>query len=642
MTTPAPYGFWKSPITSDLIAGGTVGLTDIRVDGDNIYWLEARPAEGGRCVVAGWDGTGAVPDAPKAPFDVQTRVHNYGGAAYTVSGGTLYFSNKKDQQMYRQQPGMDPVAITQAAPAGQKISYADIVFDQQRNQLICIQEAHRNPKQSQQAVNTIVSLDPGGSRVPKELVWGNDFYSSPRLSPDGSKLAWLTWNFPSMPWIGTELWVGDISPQGDIVNPSPVAGGLEESIFQPEWSPDNVLHFVSDRRNWWNLYKWENGKVDCLLKMEAEFGVAQWLFGLSTYGFDGNWIVCTYTAGGEWKLASLDRTTRQLSDIVTPYRDFSYVQTRPGSVVVRAGSPTQPRSIVLIDLKTPAPTPTVLKTSVDLSKTPDIQAYISIPRHIPFPTSHELTAYAFLYLPVNRDYVPLDGEVPPLLVTCHGGPTDAASSTLNLLVQYWTSRGFAVLDVNYGGSTGYGREYRNRLEGQWGVVDLDDCVNGATFLVQQGTVDEKRLAARGTSAGGYTTMCALTFRPNFRAGASTAGISDLTKLTIDTHKFESHYLDWLVGPLPASAKIYHDRSPINFPQKISSPIIFFQGADDPVVPSNQSERMVQVLLKRGLTVGYLLFDGEQHGLRQGANIKLALDAELSFFAMMLVRAGLHY
>ena len=624
MTEPkvAPYGSWKSPITSDLIVSETIGLGQIALDGEDIYWVEMRPAEGGRCVVVRRSPDGQTADVTPSPFNARTRVHEYGGGAFVVADGTVYFSNFIDQRLYRQDPGSQPRPITPEAD----LRYADGVIHRRRGRMICVREDHTVP--GREAVNTLVSLQLEDGEGGEVLVFGNDFYSSPRLSPDGSRLAWLTWNHPNMPWDGTELWVGEIKEDGLLDRTDRVAGGVDESIFQPEYSPDGSLYFVSDRTGWWTLYRWRDGRIELLCEMEAEFGVPQWLFGMSTYAFESaGHIICSYTQQGSWRLASLDTASGKLEVIDTPYTSIGFLRTAPGRVVFLAGSPTEPPSVVQLDLATRELQ--VLRRSSKVTIDPN---YLSIPRPIQFPTEHGLTAHGFFYAPRNREYVAPLGERPPLLVISHGGPTGATSSTFNLMVQYWTSRGIAVLDVNYGGSTGYGRAYRQRLAGQWGIVDVDDCVNSARYLVERGEVDADRLAIRGGSAGGYTTLCALTFRNVFKAGASYCGVSDTEALAKETHKFESRYLDRLIGPYPERRDLYRERSPINFTDRLSCPVIFFQGLEDKVVPPNQAELMVEALRAKGLPVAYVPFEGEQHGFRRAENIKRALDAELYFYS----------
>lgn len=619
--TEKAYGSWKSPITSDVIVSETINIGQIALDGKNVYWVEMRPAESGRYVIVTQSPDGHITDITPSPFNARTRVHEYGGGSFTVSNSVVYFSNFGDHRLYCQSPGEDPVPITPET----EMRYADCIVDPQGH-IICVREDHTT---RHEADNTLVCITPedGTSRI---INSGNDFYSSPRVSPDGSRLAWLTWNHPNMPWDGTELWVGRLKKDGSLDGAEKVAGGPHESVFQPEWSPDNILYFVSDKTGWWNLYRWSHNHIEHLLDMEAEFGVPQWIFGMSTYSFEsGSRIICTYTLKGTWHLASLDVTTRTLESIEVPYTYAEFVRAAPGCAVFCAGSPTEPLSVVKLDLATK--TLEVIRRSSQVVIDPD---YLSVPRPVEFPTEGGLTAHAFFYPPQNRDYRPLPGENPPLLVISHGGPTDEASSMLSLRIQYWTSRGIAVLDVNYGGSTGYGREYRQRLNDNWGIVDVDDCVNGAQYLVEQGEVDGNRLAIRGGSAGGYTTLCALAFRKTFRAGASYYGVSDLEALTTETHKFESHYLDSLVGPYPERRDLYQERSPIYHVEGLSCPVIFFQGLEDKVVLPNQAEMMVEALRSKGVPVAYVPFESEQHGFRRSQNIKRALDSELYFYGQI--------
>jgi dipeptidyl aminopeptidase/acylaminoacyl peptidase len=618
----APYGSWKSPITSDLIVSETIGLGEIRLDGEDIYWTEMRPSESGRYVIARRTPDGRITDVTPPLFNARTRVHEYGGGAGTVADGTIYFSNFADQRLYRHDPNSAPRALT----PDKDLRYADGVIDRRRNRMICVREDHTSA--GREAVTTLVSLDLENGGEGQALVSGHDFYSSPRLSPDGSRLAWLAWNHPNMPWDGTELWIGEINADGSLGRTERVAGGVDESIFQPEWSPDGALYFVSDRTGWWNLYRRGDGRIEPLCEMEAEVGKPQWSFGASTYAIESAArLICTYNERGTWRLASLDTTTCRLEPIEVSYTEINSLRAAPGRALFIGGSPTEPASVVQLDLDTRQID--VLRRSSNGTIDP---GYLSIPQAIEFPTENGLTAHGFFYAPKNRDYTALPGERPPLLVKSHGGPTAATSTTLNLGIQYWTSRGIAVLDVNYGGSTGYGRAYRERLNGRWGIVDVDDCVNGARYLVERGLVDGNRLAIDGGSAGGYTTLCALTFRDIFKAGASYYGVSDLEALTEDTHKFESRYSDRLVGPYPQRRDLYYQRSPINFTDRLSCPVILLQGLEDKIVPPNQAELMVAALRAKGLPVAYLPFEGEQHGFRRAENIKRALDAELYFYS----------
>ncbi len=616
------YGSWKSPLSPDLIVAGATTITQIALDGKDIYWVEMRPAEGGRCVAVRRNPDGTTSDINPTPFNIRTRVHEYGGGSLLVHKGTLYFSNFADQRVYRQTPGSEPVALTPAVD----LRYADAVFDEKRKRLICIREDHT--AEGKEATNTIVALGIESENEGQVLVEGYNFFSSPQISPDGSKLAWLSWNHPNMPWDGTELWMAEFNKDGTLGKAILVAGGKTESIFQPEWSPEGILYFVSDRTNWWNLYRWQADKIEPLCPIDAEFGLPQWVFGMSTYGFaaDGR-IICTYTQNGIWQLATLTADGKRLEPIELPYSEIEGLEVSGDLALIEAGSPSEAYSVLLFDLK--KMTFQLLHRSSDLMLD---SGYISIPEAIEYPTTNDLTAHGFYYPPTNRDFNAPEGERPPLLVRIHGGPTASASTTLRLSHQYWTSRGWAILDVNYGGSTGYGREYRQRLNDSWGIVDLDDCVNGALYLVERGLADVNRLAIDGGSAGGYTTLAALAFRDTFKAGASHYGVSDLEALAKDTHKFESRYLDNLVGPYPERQDLYRVRSPIYFTDQLRVPLILFQGLEDKVVPPSQAVLMFEAVRQKGIPVAYLPFEGEQHGFRRAENIKRALEAQYYFFA----------
>jgi dipeptidyl aminopeptidase/acylaminoacyl peptidase len=617
----SPYGSWKSPITSDLIVSGTIGLGEIALHRDEVYWIESRPAEAGRSVIVRRTADGKISDVTPQPFNVRTRVHEYGGGAYLVTDGAVYFSNFTDNRIYRQTQDSQPEALT----AESKMRYADGALDASRQRLIYVREDHT--ESARDCINALVSvsLQDGTNTI---LVEGADFYSSPRLSQDGKFLTYLAWNHPNLPWDGTELWLAQLNDDGSIASAKVVAGGATESIFQPEWSPDNVLYFVSDRTGWWNLYRFVDGNTESVYEMQAEFGTAQWVFNMSLYAFrSATEIICAYNEQGNWKLASLDTTKRQLTPIATPYTDLRNVRVVNNHAVFCAGSPTEMDSIVSLNLATQEMT--TLRRSSDSQIDPE---FLSIAEAIEFRTENNLTAHAFYYAPKNKEYAAPTDEKPPLIVISHGGPTGATSSTLSLRIQYWTSRGIAVVDVNYGGSTGFGRAYRERLNGNWGVVDVDDCANAARYLVAQGQADGERLIIRGGSAGGYTTLAALTFRDVFKAGASYYGISDLEALEQDCHKFESRYNTSLIAPYPEASDLYKERSPIHHTHLLSCPIILFQGLDDKVVPPNQAEMMLTAMREKKLPVAYLAFEGEGHGFRKAENIKRSLDAELYFYA----------
>ena len=624
MTEPEirPYGSWRSPISSDLIVRGAVGLKDTALDGDDAYWLEGRPGEGGRSVLVHRSQDGTTGDVNPQPLNARTRVHEYGGGDFLVHDGTVFFSNFDDQRLYSVSPGGEPEPLT-AEPDRR---YADMAMDGARNRLISIREDHAG---SGEPANELVGIDLA-SGAEQVLVSGNNFYSSPRPSPDGQSLAWLSWNHPNMPWDGTELWVADLDEDGMPTAMEQVAGGPDESVFQPEWSPDGTLHFVSDRTGWWNLYRVGGGAVEPLCPMEAEFGLPQWAFGMSTYAFlSPTRIVCALIERGVFRLAVLDTASGELAEIETPYSTIGSLRSDPasGTVLFLAGSSTEPSSVVRLDAASGERE--VLRRSSDLEVD---QGYLSVPETVEFPTEGGLTAHGFFYPPTNKDHAASEDELPPLLVHSHGGPTAMTTATLSLSTQYLTSRGFAVLDVNYGGSTGYGREYRQRLDGMWGVVDVDDCANGATYLAEKGLVDGGRLLIAGGSAGGYTTLCALAFRDVFAAGASHFGVSDAEALAEETHKFESRYLERLIGPYPERADLYRERSPIHHTEGLSCPVVFFQGLEDEVVPPNQAVTMFEALKDKGLPVAYVPFEGEQHGFRRAENIKRALEGELFFYS----------
>ena len=631
--TTAPYGSWASPVTSELIVADSIGIGDVVLHGDDIYWTEMRLADNARNVIVRRTPDGAARDITPPEYNVRTRVHEYGGGAFCVTGpggagSTLYFSNFADQRIYRQVVSASgEVGAPRPLTPEIDMRYADGEVCERRRMMVCVREDHSSSWR--EAVNTIVAIDleRGRSRV---LVSGASFYSSPRISPDGSALAWLSWNHPNMPWDGCELWVADLLDDGTLGERHLVAGGADESIFQPSWSPSGVLHFVSDRTGWWNIYRAaaDFGSVEPVCAMDAEFGRPAWVFGLSTYGFvSDERIICTYTQSGEWHIGEIDTTTGTLTTVPTPFTDIGTLHVASQHVAFTAGSPTMPMSLMRHDLADSSTTRLRSSSEAVLE-----DGYVSRPQSIEFPTENGLTAHAFYYPPTNAGFAAPDDEKPPLIVISHGGPTSAADSSLDLRKQFWTSRGFAVLDVNYGGSSGFGTVYRRRLNDNWGVVDVDDCINGANYLAGQGLADADRLIIRGSSAGGFTTLLALTTRDIFSAGASYYGISSLDGLMRDTHKFESRYLDTMVGRFPEHEERYRERSPINHIDSLSAPMIVLQGLDDEIVPPNQAELMVNALREKGLPVAYLTFEGEQHGFRQAANIRRALEAELYFYS----------
>jgi len=618
-----PYGTWPSPITAERVAAGVLRLGAPAVDGPRLYWLEGRPDEGGRSVLVQRDPDGRHTDLTPAPYNVRTRVHEDGGGDYLVAGGTVWFANFDDQRVYRQAAGGAPEPLTAEAPW----RFADFALDGARGRLVCVHEDHSGPGEPANVLAAI-ELSTGAVQV---LEASHDFYASPRLAPGGRQLAWLTWDHPRMPWDGTELWVAALDADGRPQAPRRIAGGPAESVFQPEWGPDGALYFVSDPGGWWNIRRWDGREIQPLCPMEAEFGQPQWMLGMRTYDFDaGGRIVCAYCTQGAWHLARVDPRSGVLEALETPFTQFQGLRVAGHRAIFLGGAPDRPGAVVALDLAQSELQ--VLRESTALDFDP---ACIAAPEAVAFPTGGGDTAYGFFYAPRNPACSGPGSERPPLVVTTHGGPTGATSDSLNLSVQFWTSRGFAVLDVNYRGSTGYGRRYREALYGRWGVADVEDCIHGARHLVEAGRVDGERLVIRGASAGGYTTLAALTFHDVFHAGASHYGVSDLEALAQDTHKFESRYLDQLVGPYPQARATYRARSPLRHAERLARPVIFFQGLDDPVVPPNQAEAMVRALRERGLPVAYIAFEGEQHGFRRADSTRRALEAELYFYGRVL-------
>ncbi|KAI3889804.1 hypothetical protein MKX03_033842 [Papaver bracteatum] len=643
----APYGSWKSPITADVVSGADKRLGGIAVDGHgHLLWVETRPNEAGRAVlVKEADKYGDEPiDITPKEFAVRTLANEYGGQAFTISGDAIVFSNYKDQRLYKQIIGdSSPLPITPDY-GGSLVRYADGVFDSRSNSYITVMEDHR--ESSLNAITTIVSvsLSDGIKQDPKLLVGGNDFYAFPRVDPKGERLAWIEWGHPNMQWDKAELWVGYISKDGDISRKICVAGGeptLVESPSEPKWSPKGELFFITDRKNgFWNLYKWieHKNEVVSIYSIEAEFTKPFWVFGVCSYDFiksneNNNLIACNYRQNGRSYLGVLDDAQNSLTGVDVPFTDIGNIVCGRDCLYVEGASGTQPLSVakvVLDDNKSQA-----VDFSIMWSSSPDstkYKSYFSMPEPIEFPTEVAgQKAYAYFYPPTNPCYQASEEEKPPLLLKIHGGPTAESRAILDLNIQYWTSRGWAFVDVNHGGSTGYGREFRERLLGSWGIVDVNDCCSCAKFLVDSGKVDGERLCITGRSAGGYTTLASLAFRQTFKAGASLYGIADLNSLKTDTHKFESRYTDNLVG----SEEAYFERSPINFVDKFSCPVILFQGLEDKVVTPDQARKIYTALKQKGLPVTLVEYEGEQHGFRKAENIKYTLEQQMVFFARLI-------
>ena len=620
----APYGSWASTVTVDLLLKGTVHMRNqmLRWDGEDLYWSELRPDEAGRIVVCRRDPGGVISDVTPPGFNARTRVHEYGGGHFAVSGGTVWFTNYKDQRLYRQDRGGKPRPITPA----EDVRHADMVVDDRRGRLYAVREDHTTG--GREAVNSLVSLDSTAERDAITVASGNDFYSSPKLSPDGNRVAWTTWNHPNMPWDGSELWVGELDRDGHVTSSRKIAGSDHESVLQPEWSPTGDLYFLSDRSDWWNLYRARGEGDEPLCRRSAEFGAPQWAFGMRFYAFAGpDEIVCLYSEPGGTKLGRIELPGGAMQQVGLLYTSLHNVQTSRGKVALFAGSATLAERVLTIDLGSGAQE--VVRVSNPAHVDP---ASLSIPKPIEFPTEGGLTAHAFYYPPKNQDFESPPGEKPPLVVHCHGGPTASGGPTYAFEYQYWTSRGIAVVDVNYGGSSGYGRAYRMRLNGNWGVVDVDDCINAARYLVGQGLADGDRVSITGGSAGGFTVLLSLTKRDFYNAGASHFGIGDLELFIKETHKFEARYVDTLVGPYPERADLYKDRSAVHFADNLKVPVILFQGLEDEVVPPSQAEEFVAVCKKKKLPYAYVAFEGEQHGFRQEKNIRRSIEGEMYFLS----------
>ncbi|WP_297040196.1 S9 family peptidase [Thermosynechococcus sp. OHK43] len=611
-------GYWPSILSAAEVSAAATSLSELRSTPLGLVWLERRPQQKGRVVLVRQGQ-----ELLAAPWSARSRVNEYGGGAYWCHGDQIYFVNDTDQGIYALgEP--HPTLIYQAA----NTRFADGCVDPWRDRLLCVQEVLLAEGRSQQS---IVAIALGGERT--VLVQGAGFYGAPRLSPDGKTLVWLQWSAPQMPWDGCELWGAMVSSDGSLGTPYRIAGSSEESVQQPQWQ-GKTLYYISDRSGWWNLYRYCDSRHDPVWQASYDAGVPLWVFGQSTYALvNPETAVLTYSDRGLWQLAVVSLETGKWQTVPTDYTEIhSLVRVSDRAVAFVASSPLLPPHIGQFNLEDGT------TTSLRPIASPLPPEWISQPERIAFPTTEGATAYGFFYPPQNPQVQP--PSRPPLIVRSHGGPTAASGTGLDLRIQFWTSRGFAVLDVNYRGSTGYGRAYRNALRGQWGVVDVADCVAGAEYLVAQGRVAGDRLAIRGSSAGGYTTLCALTFTRVFHVGASYYGIGDLLSLLKETHAFEAHYFDQLIAPYPEGADLYRQRSPLYHADCLTCPVIFFQGLKDVVVPPGQAEQMVAALQAKGIPVEYYTFAEEGHGFRQSSTIATALEAELRFYQRHLLKSHL--
>lgn len=642
------YGSWPSPITSDLLTRQSVRLGEPQITAAGCYWLESRPQELGRNVLMyqplGGNSdnllAGEAGEVLPGHISVRTKAHEYGGASYLATDNDVFYVNASDQRVY-QWTGERAVALTPET----KASYADFCLDAVRGRLICVREDHRVPGEEPVAEIVAIGLADASSQEEvadlagnvRVLVSGHNFFSNPGLSPDGSQLSWLCWNHPHMPWDASECWLSPLDESGTPAQPRRVAGGPGESIFQPQWSPGGELYLVSDRSNWWNIYQVTADTLTPVTRLDAEFATPQWVFGMSTYGFlNEHEILACYTQAGRWQLAHIETRSGRCRPLVTEFTDISQIQSWNGRSLFLAANPCRSSELVLLNgTKVDALHCLAQSSGTDLDP-----AYLSQPQAVTFATGsatateEQPVAHAFYYPPCNPDVTPPADNAPPLIVLCHGGPTGATETGLNLKIQYWTSRGFAVMDVNYRGSTGYGRAYREQLNHAWGIHDVEDVCAAARYLTDRGLANPQQLAIKGSSAGGYTVLAALTFTDTFKAGASLYGIGDLETLATDTHKFESRYLDTLVGPYPQERAVYHQRSPIHHTEQLSCPVIFFQGLDDLVVPPAQAQAMVDALDEKQVPVAYVTFAGEAHGFRMASSIQRCLEAEWSFYGQV--------
>jgi len=626
MPTPLPFGSWPSPISAEATTRSGVRFLDaVRVDGDDLYWIESRPQEAGRSVIVHRSASGAIDDVGPDDFNARTRAHEYGGGAYVVRAGTVFAAHFTDQRLYRIDPEGVIVPITPDPEIPGGVRFADLTV--RGDWAIAVRETHH--EDGSEPANDLVRLDLTGSSAPVPVASGHDFFAAPRLSPDGRLLAWLTWDHPDMPWDATTLWLALVSPDGEVGAARALAGGRGESILQPEWSPDGVLHFTSDRNGWWNLYRWTGEKVEPVHLEEAEFAVPHWVFGSRRFAFlgDGRLIAIPVTPTGD-RLVVIDHGKPR--EVPTPFASFqSTLAVRGNRVFLVASGPDRATRVAGIDVDT---------GDIETLRAPEgpgiDPAYHSIPEHVVFDTP-DGPAYALFYPPVNPGYTGPPGEAPPIIVEIHGGPSSSTAARLDPEILFWTSRGIGILDVDYGGSTAAGRAYRNRLDGQWGVVDVRDCALAAAHLAATGKANPGRLLIHGGSAGGFTALLALALHDDFAAGASYYGVTDLEALAADTHKFESRYLDRLVGPYPERRDLYRDRSPITHVGRITAPVLLLQGLDDEVVPPSQARAMRDALVANGVPVGYLEFPGEGHGFRSAEARIRALEAELWFYGKVL-------
>lgn len=629
--TTAPYGSWPSPITPQLVVAGARHISELRADGPDLYWLELRPDQGGRTVIVRRAAAGVIGDVTPADADVRTRVHEYGGGSYLVADGVTFYVDFADQRVRRLERGQtQPQLVTAAPETPSAVRYADFVAAPGLTHLICVRESHHGPTATD-VVNEIVALPADGADDARVLATGHDFYAAPRLSPDGRRLAYVAWDHPHMPWEETEVVLADLDGL-DVTSTQTVAGGggAQESAILPAFRRDGTLHLVSDRTGWWNLYALRAGELVNLAPVDMELGQPGWQLGQSLYGFLDDGRVAIVATDAATERPSILDPQRQTLTAISAHTACRSLVVADDTIWFAAASPSAFPQIVRVDAGSATE---LVHRSRELPVAPE---WLPNPEEIAYPTGDGTeTSNAFFYRPTNPDHDAPAGTHPPLIVTSHGGPTASTAPTVDLNIAFWTSRGFAVVDVNYRGSTGFGRRYRGALRDRWGIADVEDCAAAARYLAERGDVDANRLLIRGGSASGYTTLCALAFTDTFAAGASYFGVADPALLAAETHKFESRYLDGLLGPYPEARDVYEARSPLHHADAITAPLILFQGLEDRVVPPSQSEAMAAALQRNGISHAYLEFPDEQHGFRDAANLVRCLEAELSFYAQVL-------
>jgi dipeptidyl aminopeptidase/acylaminoacyl peptidase len=626
VTITMPYGSWPSPVSAESVVAGTRALGSLSFDEDFLYWVESRPEEGGRNTIMRWSAFDGVEEILPAPWNARTRVQEYGGRSVLVVDGTIWFSNFDDQRVYRFTPGEQPVPITPE----QDLRYAGCVFDSTRNRLICVREDHRVLGEPR---NVLVALPLGEVSEGEVLFEDADFVSAVSISSDGQRIAFTSWLHPNMPWDNTTLWSAGFDPDGGLADITKHNPSSRESVINPQFDNDHHLYVISDRDDWWKIYRVE-GKQFSVIESgleQAEIGGPDWQVGQNFYHLlDDGMILAQVMRGGVEHLALIDADKSTSQPLMLESAAIGDVLPVANRLFV-INAPTD-RPPVLLETDLQGSVRTTIRTAGEFDLGVD---WIPEYQMVSFPTGSGAVAHGIYLPPANPEVTAPAGSAPPLIVSVHGGPTGVSGPTFKPSQLFWTSRGFAILDLNYRGSTGFGREYRRSLYGQWGIADVEDAVAGATWLAEQGLADPEKLTIRGGSAGGYTTLAAHAFHDAFAAGASYYGISDLEALAEDTHKFESRYLDQVIGPYPERKDLYVQRSPIHHLAGFRAPLLLLQGLDDRVVPPNQSEMIFEALKSRGIPTAYLAFEGEGHGFRKAENQIRALEAELYFYAKVL-------